>query len=159
MPASSYPARITRESLGPRFVNTRPVKDPRKDLSADVMNLVCDTVAGTAATAYKAVVLFRGDATGTDILEHREAWDPDRVGDRGPSVVREAEGAYLVSFQSTYPDQNGVERSTGIIGAVPVAQDGPGVAAAVRVDAVTYRIHTIDLQAGPADLSALVFFY
>lgn len=159
MNVSSFPARITREALGPKFVNARPVKDPRKDLSADTFNVVCSTVAGLAATGFKAAVLFRGDASGAEIIEHREAWDPDRIGDKGPTVTREALGVYRVTFAATYPDQNGVERATGLWGALPVPQAGPAVGASERIDSVTYRIHVFDFSVGPSDYETLVFFY
>ncbi len=159
MSVSSFPARVTREALGPEFVNARPVKDPRRDLSADTFNTVCSTVAGLAATGFKAAVLFRGDASGAELLEHREAWDPDRVGDKGPSVTREGLGIYRIAFEATYPDQNGIKRSTALWGALPVPQAGPAVGASERIDSVTYRVHIFGLATGPSDHETLVFFY
>jgi len=108
---SGFPVRSSRSDFGPKPVNTRPVRDPERDLDASIGHLLFHQVAGASAAGARAW-LATDIVAGPDvaIAARGESWNPDDIQTSPytpPIVARSGVGVYTVDYQAEYPDENG----------------------------------------------------
>ena len=132
----SYPKRITRAALGPKFRDNYPVENPETDIGAAAFNAVFSTAAGLAVVAprWSLVALYSG---GWQIRHQAEAWNPD--GAQGhPVLARASQGNYSYTLAASYLDEDGVAVPAELIAVrISPMNDGAGVFGA-RVSAVAW---------------------
>jgi hypothetical protein len=113
-------------------VDERPVKRPNAELGARVANLDFWQVAGLSQTGALISIRASVDGAGESVtIDHYAlAFDPDS--ELTPIAISyDGVGAYSFSFDAQYPDEQGVDRTLGLVGgiAIPVngvASDGAG---------------------------------
>jgi hypothetical protein len=165
--AKGYPAKITRTSLGPTYVNTGKIGDPKKAADADAFNLLCWQTAGMNGSAARGLLLITGGGASSPAIANQWfAWDPNQA--LAPTtIVRLSTGTYTWSLPNAgfgvgiYPDMNGVNTSVGLFAALPSVQ-GTGSAgtvasaiAAVSAGGVTGTINSFNLAGAASDFSTL----
>jgi hypothetical protein len=102
-----FPNRPDLATFGPDVVNTGIVKDPSRQLSAEIFNLLKYQVAGLGLTAFRAMLRFTC-AVSPVPSARAEVWNPrgltsDPFGD--PSITRIGAGEYNVVYPSPVLDQ------------------------------------------------------
>ena len=75
---SGWPNRASRSSFGQQYEDSTPVRDPRKQIGAQQMNLDFWQVAGMGRVSPRAFLHFTGAASPV-ILNRGEAWNPDAL--------------------------------------------------------------------------------
>lgn len=108
---SGFPIRSSRSDFGPKPVNTRPVRDPERDLDASIGHLLFHQVAGASAAGCRAWLATQIVA-GPDvaIAARGESWNPNDIQTSPytpPVVTRSSLGVYTVDYLTEYPDENG----------------------------------------------------
>jgi hypothetical protein len=107
---SGFPNRPSLSSLGPTLVDTSPVRDPRKQVGADLMNLLRWQVAGLSAISPRAIILATVDPSGggsATTVAQRLAWDADGAVPLA-TWVYSAVGNYTWTLSAgSYPDKDG----------------------------------------------------
>lgn len=106
---SGFPNRPGLASYGPDVVNTRPVRDPSRELSADTFNLMRFQTAGMGLVSARAFFSFTADNPAVQ-LDRAEAWNPD--GNTAspfddPNITRQNTGEYDVEYTTPVTDRNG----------------------------------------------------
>lgn len=153
-----FPTRIGRSALGPSKTNQRRVIDPTKEISSVEWNLVRWEVAGMAGVVPQAWVF--ATFTGPDqiaVTAHREAWAPDGTSS-APTISRTSAGLYVITYDATYPDENGTAVAIQLFGGTvgPSATTNlNGVASVSSNRIVTVSIFTAN-SAAATDSSFLV---
>lgn len=119
--ALGFPIRPTRSSFGPTPVDRYPVRDPARELAADVGDLMMWQIAGlgvVAPVAWALVELAIGPTV--SLIASAEAWDS--AGASLPTVSRSGVGAYQVSYAATVTDKDGDSQTTNLLAATVAAQ-------------------------------------
>lgn len=109
---SGWPLRPDRDSFGPTFRDSAPVRDPQRQLAAASYNLSCWQLAGMGLLVPRAKLEFTM-AVSPVILQRAEAWNPARstVGAYAdPAITRTGAGNYLIEYPSPVPDENGEDQ-------------------------------------------------
>jgi hypothetical protein len=112
---AGFPTRFSRSSLGPRPENKRLVKSAKRELGADVGDMILHGVAAGGvmlplafASAYKAEQPGGVWPVGPLVLHASgEAWDPD--GAFVPTFSRSGTGLFTVEYPATTLDKDGIE--------------------------------------------------
>lgn len=106
---SGWPLRPDRDSYGPTFQDTAPVRDPARQISAATFNLLCWQQAGMGLLMPRAMLEFVMGVS-PSIVQRAEVWNPERstVGAfADPTFTRTGAGNYLVEYPTPVPDENG----------------------------------------------------
>jgi len=113
-----FPNRPDLATFGPRAVDTRPIRDPSREMTAAQWNLLRFQAAGLGLVSPRAVFEIEGVDDGT-IRWHAEAWDVEGGGDLGPAeITRNGAGDYTVAFPATALDESGAEAALAFVGAL-----------------------------------------
>ncbi len=108
-----FPIRPNRDTFGPTFENEWPVANPKKEASADLVNLLCWQVAGLSQVAPLAVITgIVSDSVVTTVYQGL-AFDPNGTVSKIPFTY-ESEGVYSFEFSPTYEDENGNSRNLSL---------------------------------------------
>jgi hypothetical protein len=104
-----FPNRPDLATFGSDAVNTRAVRDPSRELSADYWNLLKYQVAGMGLLAWRAHVRFTANTNPT-LLGRAEAWNPRGLTSApftNPVLTKLATGRYSVVYASPVTDEAG----------------------------------------------------
>lgn len=103
-----YPNKITRNSLGPTFINANKIGSPQEEADANIFNLMCWQLAGLNLCAPRALIIGQADNASILLISQYLSWDPNGL--LGPTALsRSGTGAYVWTLPGTgiYPDMNG----------------------------------------------------
>jgi hypothetical protein len=130
---AGFPALVSRKDFGPTLEDEQPVKNPKTDIGADQFNLLFWQVGGMNLMTPRAII--RVDSTG-NLVQKRLAFDPNvELPDTVVTVTKGVTGAYTVTFQAQYNDQQG--NPTDFIPQFAMAsREGPSAAVFVAAAAV-----------------------
>lgn len=106
---TGFPNRPGLSSFGPNVVNTRPVRDPSRELHADTFNLMRFQIAGMGLVVPRAFLHFTADNPAVQ-LARAETWNPSASTASpfdDPSITRQATGNYNVEYTSPVTDRDG----------------------------------------------------
>jgi len=107
----SFPIRPSRSSFGPDPVNTRPVRDPSRELDGEkVGRLMFHQLAGLGVVSPLAWLLSDGATTTPALLAHAEAWNPNGLLTTPydpPVITYDGTGLFTIDFNAQYPDHTG----------------------------------------------------
>lgn len=108
---SGYPVRPGLSDFGSTLENTYPVRDPSREVAAEIFNLTHFQVAGMGLLSPRAMIVFTPGATPVALVARAEAWNPDRrttgTGYTDPTGVRNADGDYTWTWPASVPDKDG----------------------------------------------------
>ncbi|HEY4121188.1 MAG TPA: hypothetical protein VGM56_25160 [Byssovorax sp.] len=110
---SGFPARPTLDAFGPTLRNRGAVRDPSRDVGADLLNLMRWQLAGLGACAPLAFVA--ATFTAPDVVAvaaHANGWQG-----AAPALTRTSAGVYVVAYELSYPDKDGGAVATKLVGA------------------------------------------
>jgi len=155
---AGFPNRPSRTAYGPTREDERPVQNPKRELSAEDMNINFWQIAGMGLTAPRAVIGV--DSLGTPVnpnFYQGLAWDPRQ---QLPDIVvtRNGTGDYTAVFQATYADEQDVQISTALLAGKASPQGTANLNGIVELpDAQTANIFIFDADAGtPIDSDFLL---
>lgn len=111
----SYPRRITRAALGPKFRNNYPVENPETDIGETAFNAVFHTAAGLAVVAPRWSLVARW-SSGWQIAHQAEAWNPDGTQPH-PVLARAGQGNYTYTLAASYLDEDDIAVPSELIAA------------------------------------------
>src|SRR5271170_4576706 len=100
---SGFPSRPTLDAFGPTLRNRGAVRDPTRDVGADLLNLMRWQLAGVGACSplsFVAATFTAPDAIA--IAAQANAWQG-----AAPTLTRSSAGVYVVGYEATYPDKDG----------------------------------------------------
>lgn len=100
-----FPLRTSRAAFGPKPENSKQVRDPRKQLGADIAALLMWQAAGAGLMVPTARMVFTVTAGALALVQHTEAFMPD--GGTAPVTVRTGQGVYTFVYLASYPDEQG----------------------------------------------------
>lgn len=103
-----YPNKITRNSLGPTYVNAGKLGKVDEEADAGVFNLMCWQVSGMSGCCPRAVIIGQADNASISFIKQWFAWDPN--GNLGQTTFgRTSAGVYTWALpgSGTYGDMNG----------------------------------------------------
>lgn len=106
---TGFPNRPDLASFGPDFVDTRAVRDPSRELSASVLNLMKFQVAGMGVVMARAHLRFTAVASPV-LLARAEVWNPRGLSStpfQNPEITRVAQGNFEVTYNSPVTDKDG----------------------------------------------------
>jgi hypothetical protein len=104
-----FPNRPALSTFGPDAVNTRAIRDPERELSAEQWNLLKFQVAGLGIVLPRAHLRFTAVAS-PQLLARAEAWNPRGLTSApfaNPTLTRVAQGNYDVTYTSPVTDMDG----------------------------------------------------
>jgi hypothetical protein len=93
------------------------------------------------------------------ILAHAEAWDPNKS-TPGPTVTKTGTGVYEISYETTYPDDDGIEVAISLAGALAMPQTAAlrhAVAEATGPNTLTVRTFNSGGSAGDTDCLVIIW--
>ena len=103
-----FPTRISRDAFGPIPEDTKPVVNPKRQLSAGIGNLMMWQIAGSGLMVPTARMIFTVAAGVLTLAQHTEAFQPNAGA--APNTARTGAGVYTFSFLANYPDEEGIAR-------------------------------------------------
>jgi hypothetical protein len=106
---SGFPNRPDLASFGPDFIDTRPIRDPEREVGASVLNLMKFQVAGLGVVATRAYVAFTA-VNPPVLLARAEVWNPRGLTTapfQDPTITRIATGNFEVVWNSPVTDKDG----------------------------------------------------
>jgi hypothetical protein len=143
---SGLPLRPDRDSFGPTYLDSTAVRDPQKNLSAGVFNLLTWQVAGIGLLSPRVLLWFTAN-TSPDVIGRAEAWNPHRLTTgvyADPTLTKSGTGDYLVEYPTPIPDADDVDQAIAFSYAMAVVVNSdPSVlksARAAPVLANPYRV-------------------
>lgn len=104
-----FPNRPNRDDFGPESIDTRPVVDARREISAGRFNLAFHQLAGSGLLVPRAAFHFTADDPAVQ-LGRVEAWNPSRLTTPpfdDPGITRSGVGRYVLEYTSPVTDQEG----------------------------------------------------
>jgi len=153
---SGFPTRISRTALGPKLQDRKPVVHPNKEVGKAALNLAFAQLAGCNVVSPLAWVMFESDGT---VQAHAEAWDPNKS-TVGPTVTKTGPGVYEIEYETTYPDDDGVDVAISLSGALAMPQTAAlrhAVAEANGPNLVTVRTYNSGGAAGDTDCLCIIW--
>ena len=112
---AGFPNRPDRDEFGPTYEDERPVENPKRELGQSVINLNMWQLTGVGLTSPKVVITATVSGSTVTVVNQLLAWDPHQ--DLGNITISYAgTGNYTFAFASTYPNEDGLSVSTGLIG-------------------------------------------
>ena len=161
---SGFPNRPNRKAFGPKYLDDKPVRDPQKEVSAQIGNLGYHQVAGLGVVSCLAWALI--DVSAETVLAHAEAWNPN--GETAspfdpPTFAKTATGDGELTYNSTYPDEDGVDVATNFAAGLATLQEFPAAGnpyAMANVKAGTTNVMRVRVGgSAPEDLIVLVVIF
>jgi hypothetical protein len=151
----SFPIRPSRSAFGPKPKNRRPVRDPSKDLDANIADLAFWQLAGLGVVGPVAWALCTVTGTAIALTSHAEAWNPDATL-AGPTPVRVSAGVYTVTYATQYPDKDGTLQTLNINAGIAAPQGLGGSAHLLsasfeKVDAHTAKVTLVRQDTGAVE--------
>jgi hypothetical protein len=110
----SFPTRVTRSALGPRFRDVYPVENPETDVGAEQFNAAFDQLAGLNVVAPRVALIATWNGSAFDVRHQAEAWNPDG-GQAHPALARAGVGRYTYTFAASYLDADGNTVATSLL--------------------------------------------
>ncbi|MCP4674330.1 MAG: hypothetical protein GY854_02190 [Deltaproteobacteria bacterium] len=114
---TGFPTRPNRNAFGPTFVNERPVANPQKEASADLVNLLCWQTGGMGQVSPRVVITGTVSGGSVTTVYQGLAFDPDGIVSTISFGYAEA-GRYTFEFTQTYEDENGNARNLDLAAGV-----------------------------------------
>lgn len=114
---SGSPLRPDRDSFGPEVENSAPVRDSRRQWSADIANLVMWQCAGLGLVAPRVMLQFTAQV-GPVLLARAETWNPRRLSTGAyadPTLTRSGVGDYLIEYPTPVPDETGTDVAIALL--------------------------------------------
>lgn len=103
---TGFPSRITRGTLGPKFVNAAPVEQPEQDIGDQQFNAAFWQVAGMNLGAPRVSLIAAYVGAAFVVANKTEAWNPDGT-QAHPVLARTSAGVYTYTFAASYLDEDG----------------------------------------------------
>ncbi len=114
---AGFPTRPNRATFGPTFENEWPVANPKKEWSADLVNLLCWQAAGLSQVVPRAVITGTVSGGVVTTVYQGLAFDPNGTVSK-LSFAYAAAGRYTFEFDQTYNDENGNARNLDLVAGV-----------------------------------------
>jgi hypothetical protein len=146
----SFPARTTRTALGPSRRNLGNVAGPPETSwnAGDINTLRwMYGAAGLLLPLARASFVTAATTGALTLPARKEAWDPDDLGDQGPTIARSSEGVFTLTYPTHALDVDGTSVGLTLSDAIAQAQDSGTVEAKARVTAA--NVITISVRATP----------
>ncbi len=108
---AGFPTRPDRGSFGPEMINTRAVRDPRREIDAALLNLLWHQIAGSGQVVPRVLLHFTAQPSPV-IIGRVEAWNPKRLTSApfvDPGITENATGHYFVDYTSPVEDETGTD--------------------------------------------------
>jgi hypothetical protein len=153
---SGFPARPTLDAFGPTLRNRGAVRDPTRDVGADLLNLIRWQLAGLGVCSPLAFVA--ATFTAPDVI----AIAAEANGWQGasPAIARASAGVYVVRYEATYPDKDGTLVATHFVGAhLTYAGSGKLKAEYDIAQGATINVRLSDKTDAPVDGSFFLTLY
>ncbi len=107
---SGFPARPPRSAFGPTYEETAPVRNPKTQLSAAVVNLFMWQLAGLGLTTPRGKI--RATVAGAAVTNVEQKFSFDPAGALVPvTIAYVGAGHYRLTLAATYPDESGTSVS------------------------------------------------
>jgi len=106
---ASFPARPSRSDFGPDVVDTQPVIDPTREISAARFQLMFHQLAGCGLLVPRVAYHFTADNPPA-LIQRVEAWNPKSLVAApfdDPNLVRNGVGSYTIEYQPAITDLDG----------------------------------------------------
>lgn len=133
------------------------MKNPERQLGAEVGQLMFWQLAGLGIVGGRALVVVASDGT---LTAHGESWDPDREL-VAPGIAHPGAGVYEITYPATAPDENGTQIVIALVGAIVTPIGSTARHPTYDIDANGHKItfRTFDAAGGAANagFTALVF--
>lgn len=143
-----YPLRPSRDDFGPDPENAAPVRDARRQISAEIFRLAFHQIAGSGLLMPRVMLAFNAQV-GPTIVGRAEAWNPKGLNTgqfADPAITRTGAGNYLVEYPTPVVDEMAVDQPISFVWAMAcVINDDPTVmkhalAAVVTTDTNQLRV-------------------
>jgi len=112
---AGFPVRPSRDAFGPKLEDGPKVTNPKKQIGEKTFNLAWWQLAAVSQLIPLAWANF--DSAGAGITSSAEGWNPNQDPSLRPTVLRTGPGVYVVTYQATYLDEEGVARPLSIVSA------------------------------------------
>lgn len=133
---AGFPLRFIRSFLGPKFRNTRPVKDPNTQMGAEKFNPLFWQLSGLNLVVSRVYLEAAWTGAAFQMAHQREAWNAENDQSH-PTLARASAGVYSYTFAATYLDEDGTAVQT-VLGAPHAWSPQVLAAYADRVDAYAW---------------------
>lgn len=118
---SGFPNKPSRTDFGPEYENEFPVRNPKREMGEDIVNLLMWQVAGAGVVAPKAVLVVSHSGSTVTTTHQLLAFDPNSSVSPIPWVDA-GTGQYAFTFADKYPDQNGNDQNLDLKAGIAFAQ-------------------------------------
>ncbi len=112
-----FPIRPNRDTFGPTFENEWPVANPKKEWSADLVNLLCWQAAGMGQVVPRAMITGTVSGGVVTTVYQGLAFDPNSTVSKLSFAYAEV-GRYTFELAQTYNDENGNARNLDLAAGV-----------------------------------------
>ena len=121
---AGYPNFISRDSLGPTYVNAGKIGKVDEEADAGIFNLLCWQTAGMNGVVPRGIVIGQDDGSGNlSVLRQAYAWDVNNA--LAPMVFTPGGAgswSWVLPGTGAYPDMNGVSTAANLLAAEAVPQ-------------------------------------
>jgi hypothetical protein len=153
---SGFPTRAGRDAFGPDPINSRRVRDPRRQLDGESTGrLMFWQLGGLGLISPLATITATVVAASLALQTHAEAFQPR--GGAAPTPARTGTGVYTFTFIDEYPDEQGNDATLTIRGGAAFALGATPLHGQIEVTsahAVTVRFW--DLAGSAADAESML---
>ena len=153
---SGFPIRPTLDAFGPTLRNRGAVRDPTRDVGADLLNLIRWQLAGLGVCSPLALVA--ATFTAPDVIAiaaQANGWQG-----AAPAITRSSAGVYVVQYELSYPDKDGTLVATRFVGAQVTYAGGGKLKAEYDVaQGATINVRLSDKADAPVDGSFFLTLY
>lgn len=147
---AGFPGRPDRNEFGPTYEDERPVENPKRELGQAVVNLNMWQVAGMGLVSPKVVISTTVAGSAVTVVNQMLAWDPNQDL-ANISVSYDGVGNYSFAFQSSYPNEDGNNVSTGLIGGTALPNTAANINGVLNMTSgYEGNIRLFDADAGTA---------
>lgn len=110
-----FPTRPNRAAFGPDYENERPVTDVKREIGAGIFNLSFWQLAGLSRVAPRAILVASVSGGAVTTTHQMLAWDPNG---ELPLLAwtYDGVGEYSVALDDQYPDEQGTDVDTALVG-------------------------------------------
>jgi hypothetical protein len=149
---AGFPGRPDRTEFGPTYEDEFPVENPKRELGQSVINLNMWQLAGAGLVSPKVVITATVSGSVVTVTNQLLAWDPSQAL-TNISFAYNSAGNYTPTFLSQYPDEDGNDVSTGLIGGTVLPNGSTNVNGVLNVtSAYQCVLYLFDADAGtPVD--------